>query len=190
MTYREIQEMTQSNPSETAATAKGPRDEFAEAAETVSTRAREAASGAVESAVREAHTQTEAAKAGVVDEVSDIASALRVAAGEMRNGSVQERVFAQMADSLADASEAIQHKDLSGIMDDATAFARRNPLIFLSGAALLGFAATRFAKASDGRAAAGEYPASGHRAATGGAGPAPSAPPGGLGDRAVPGAGL
>ncbi|OSP52956.1 hypothetical protein [Pseudoruegeria sp. SK021] len=89
------------------------------------------------------------AQESAADEVSSVASALRTAAEELRHGSPQERTFSQLANGLADASEAVRDKDLGEIVGDLNAFARRNPLIFLGGAALLGFAATRFAKASE-----------------------------------------
>lgn len=102
----------------------------------------------VQDATRAAATQADAAKSSVADEVSGVASALRTAAEEMRSGSPQERTFGQIAEGLADASDAMREKDLSTMVQDVSAFARKNPLVFLGGAALIGFAATRFAKAS------------------------------------------
>ncbi|MEO5614022.1 MAG: hypothetical protein ABIR04_03725 [Cypionkella sp.] len=54
----------------------------------------------------------------------------------------------KIASSLADASDALRDKDLGEILQAASRVARDNPVLFLSGAALLGFAASRFAKAS------------------------------------------
>ncbi len=88
------------------------------------------------------------AKTGVADEVKDVASALRRASEEMRGGSAQERTLGSIAGSLADASDQIRDKDLGEIARMVTKVARDNPVLFLSGAALLGFAASRFAKAS------------------------------------------
>lgn len=96
----------------------------------------------------EASNYASQAKSTAADEVKDIASALRSAAEELRRGSPQERTFSQIADGLADASDAVRGKDLSEIVSDVNGFARRNPLMFLGSAALVGFAATRFAKAS------------------------------------------
>lgn len=126
----------------------------------LSTQAKRAASdmadqakGAAESAARQtaqaAKSQANAVKSSAADEVAGIASALRTAANEMRNGSPQERTFGQIAEGLADASESMRDKDLSTLVQDVGVFARKNPLVFLGGAALIGFAATRFAKASD-----------------------------------------
>lgn len=151
-------------------------EDLAGAAAGLSEKARTAASEALGSTVREAQARAQTAKTGVADEMSDVASALRVAAREMRDGSPQARVFAQMADSLAEFSETLQHKDLSEMVEAAGDFARRNPLVFLGGAALLGFAATRLAKASGG--------ASGTRmSAPYVARPVASPPPGALGEQ-------
>ncbi|WP_375261131.1 hypothetical protein [Palleronia sp.] len=96
----------------------------------------------------EAWSQAERARGGVATEMSGIADALRKAAQEMRSGSPQERTFGQIAESLADASDTIRDRDVGELASDVSRFARRNPLAFLGGAALAGFAVTRFAKAS------------------------------------------
>lgn len=93
-------------------------------------------------------TRAEAGKETIADEVSDVASALRKAADDMRDGSPQERTMAQIADGFADASEAIRGKDLGQMIEGANQFARNNPVAFLGAAALVGFAASRFGKAS------------------------------------------
>ncbi|MEJ6395976.1 hypothetical protein V8J82_22165 [Gymnodinialimonas sp. 2305UL16-5] len=103
---------------------------------------------AAQAATDTAKSQAEAIKSSVVDEMSGVASALRHAADDLRNGSPQERTFGQIADGLADASEALRHKDLGAMVQDVSTFARRNPIAFLGAAALIGFAATRFVKAS------------------------------------------
>ncbi len=106
-----------------------------------------------DSAKAEAAARAGAARDSMAEEVSDFASALRTAAGELRSGSPQERTLGQIAEGLADASDTIRNKDLGEAARDISDFARRNPLAFLGGAALVGFAATRFAKAStDGHA--------------------------------------
>lgn len=106
------------------------------------------ASEAVESTADAAQKQGDKAKESVADEISSVSSALRTAADEMRSGSPQERTFGQIAESLADASDALRDKDLGAMVGDLSRFARSNPMVFLGGAVLIGFAATRFAKAS------------------------------------------
>ena len=95
-----------------------------------------------------ASEQTERAKSAVAEEVSSVAQALRTAADELREGSAQERTFAQIADTLADTADAIRGKDLGEMVHEATEMARRHPMTFLGAAALIGFTAVRFAKAS------------------------------------------
>ncbi len=92
--------------------------------------------------------QSEQVKDGAASEMENISSALRSAADKSRAGSPQERTFGQAAEALADFSDMVRNKDLGEMLSDVNGFARRNPLAFLGGAALLGFAATRFAKAS------------------------------------------
>jgi hypothetical protein len=113
--------------------------------------AKSAARDVTQNAASAAADQAAAAKSSVADEMSGVASALRTAAREMRSGSPQERTFGQIAEGLADASESMRNKDLSEMAQDISGFARKNPLVFLGGAALIGFAATRFAKASGAR---------------------------------------
>lgn len=110
--------------------------------------ARRTAADAADAARGMAAEQTERAKSAVAEEVSSVAHALRTAADDLREGSAQERTFAQIADTLADTAEAIRGKDLGQMMQEATDMARRHPMTFLGGAALLGFTAVRFAKAS------------------------------------------
>lgn len=134
--------MTTNTPKESAATAAK------RAAADIADRTRDAADSVAQDVAETAKAQADATKSSVADEMSGVASALRTAASEMRNGSPQERTFGQIAEGLADASDAVRDKDLSTMVRDVTVFARKNPLVFLSGAALIGFAASRFAKAS------------------------------------------
>lgn len=126
--------------------------------EDLGTSARETAQDAAGAVREEAARRADSAKSGVADEVSDVASALRKAADNMRDGSPQERTFGQIAGGLADVSDSIRGKDLGEMASELSSFAKRNPMLFLGGIALAGFAATRFATASarrdndDGRA--------------------------------------
>lgn len=124
-------------------------DKVKTAAQNVAESAKSAAATAAETAKKEAHARAEAAKEGVADEVKSVASALRTASDEMRSGSPHERAIGQMAGTLADVSDTIRNQDLGEMVHSVSDFARKNPVVFLSSAALLGFAAARFAKASD-----------------------------------------
>lgn len=124
----------------------------ADMADSLSSSAREA----VGKATAEMSDVADSAKSTLADEADSVASALRKAADDLRSGSPQERTFSQMADGLADMSDAVRNKDLGEIVGSLGDFARKNPLVFLGGAALLGFAATRFAKASGSDSAGGQ----------------------------------
>ncbi len=132
----------------TGAKPRTTTDDARYAAEDVAHSARDAAMDAAESAKTHVKGRADAAQGVAADEVKNFSSALRTAAEEMRDGSPQARTFSQIADGLADASEQIRDKDLGEIVGDLSDFARRNPMVFLGGAALVGFAATRFAKAT------------------------------------------
>ena len=98
--------------------------------------------------VNEVRSQANDAKINVADEVKDAAMALRRASEDLRGGSATERTLGHIAGSLADASDVLRDKDLGEILHAASRVARNNPMLFLGGAALLGFAASRYAKAS------------------------------------------
>lgn len=99
-------------------------------------------------AVTEVRAKANDAKDGVAKEVKDVAMVLRRASEDLRGGSAQERTLGTIASSLADVSDAIRDKDLGEIVQMVSKVARDNPVLFLGGAALLGFAASRYAKAS------------------------------------------
>ncbi|QYX58286.1 hypothetical protein K1T73_07975 [Roseovarius sp. SCSIO 43702] len=133
--------MSKSTAEDVKAEAKSAKDDLTKAA-------RDAAKDAKHGIQEEARRRAEGAKEGVADEVQDVASGLRKAADDMRDGSPQERTIGQLASGLADISDAIRDKDLGQAANELGAFAKRNPLLFLGGAALAGFVATRFATAS------------------------------------------
>lgn len=116
--------------------------------ESVATDIKAAVSQKYDQTIEEARTHAEDAKADVANEVKDVASALRHASEELRDGSAQERTLGQIAHGIADASDAIRDKDLGEIVQMASNLGRKNPVLFLGGAALLGFAASRYAKSS------------------------------------------
>ena len=123
-------------------------DTNAEAGASVAADLKAVAGQKLDEAVAGVKTKAEDAKASVAGEVDNMASVLRKAAHEMRDGSPQERSIAFVASGLADASEAIRDKDLGEMLQSVNRVARRNPFLFLGGAALVGFAASRYLKAT------------------------------------------
>ena len=107
-----------------------------------------AAAHKFDQAVTEVRAKADEAKVDVANEVKDVAMALRRASEELRGGSAQERTLGKIAGSLADASDSIRDKDLGEILQAVSRVGRENPVMFLGGAALLGFVASRYAKAS------------------------------------------
>lgn len=130
----------------------GTRKSGAEAAKSEAGTLRKDAENTVrdvsDTVVGEAHARADAAKEGVADEISSVSRALRKASEELRGGSPQERTFGAAASSLAEFADTVRDKDLGQMVDELGDFARRNPMAFLGGAALLGFAGVRMAKAS------------------------------------------
>ena len=113
-----------------------------EAADATRNAAESLKSGA-QSLASDARETAEDAAESVGAAVDRVGTALREVAGDLKDGSLQERTFGQLAQGLADVSDAVREKDLSELSRDVSDFARRNPLLFFGSAALLGFAAAR-----------------------------------------------
>lgn len=118
-------------------------------AETLAQEGKDQAATMAQDAKSSAHQRAEASKAHTVDETDKAADAFYDAADRMDDGSLQERVMGQIADGISGATDRLRSKDMSTAIDDLTRLARKHPVAFLGGAALLGFAVTRFAKATD-----------------------------------------
>jgi hypothetical protein len=90
--------------------------------------------------------QQQAAASGL----GEFAGALRRAA---RNDNGGETTVARIAESAADNlqrfSDSLRNRDLDSLLRDAESFAKRQPVVFIGAAALVGFLAVRFLKASD-----------------------------------------
>lgn len=136
---------TETNPKPTSGTAA---DDVRKAGADIAGSMRDSARDAAGKISGDAANAAEQAQAGAADEFKDVASALRTAANEMRSGSPQDRAFSQLADSFADVSDALRDMDVGEMLGKASDFARRNPMAFMGGAALVGFTAIRLAKAS------------------------------------------
>jgi len=96
----------------------------------------------------EATGAMEKARTGAAQEVKDLADALRTAAGELDDGSPQRRMIGTVARNLEQVSDALHDRSIGDMLGQMNGLAKRNPMLFLGGAALLGFAATRLAVAS------------------------------------------
>ncbi|MGR3493341.1 MAG: hypothetical protein ACU0DW_14920 [Shimia sp.] len=99
-----------------------------------------------------AKAEADSAYSKVSDEAADrvdrTADALRDAGSHYREGSYAREAANNAASYVDDLSEAIKSSDLDQIGHEVKAFAHRNPVAFVAGAAALGFLAARMAKAS------------------------------------------
>lgn len=93
--------------------------------------------------------QAEAARDGVAAQVRQHASAADAAAAKFDPNSVQAQAIEQVAARIDDLAHQIRTTDIDRLARSLGDAASRNPLLFVAGAALAGFAATRFLKARD-----------------------------------------
>lgn len=93
--------------------------------------------------------QATAAKEAAAARASEQAERVREAGESFDAGSYAHAASEKLADNLSEAARSIRETDLSHLADDVATFARRQPLLFFGGAALLGFAAGRMIKASE-----------------------------------------
>jgi len=105
---------------------------------------REDAQGAIRTG---AEKRADALRDAALDQATNAASAADAAAAEFGSDSLQARAAHQIADQVERVANRLRASDLSSVTRDVTTFARENPALFIGGAALIGFAATRFLKA-------------------------------------------
>lgn len=128
-------------------------------------RASDFAKDARDEMVDEARTHATAARDHTVETAETAAQAAEAASDEFGAESIQAAALDQIGAQINSVAERLRDKPVDEMVDDVAVFARRNPLLFLGGAALVGFAAARFFKAGDGtRGASGatDDPWSGH----------------------------
>lgn len=125
------------------------KDEAAVQAQSAKRAALDAAGEAVEAARSGVEAHADRARAGVSQEVDDAAGSIREAGRAFEPGSMANSAAESLADNLTHAASAVRSADLGSLQADVTEFARRNPLVFFGGAAVLGFMAGRLLKASE-----------------------------------------
>lgn len=117
---------------------KSPADDVQHAAENIADTAR-----------AEAQEATEEVKDRLAARAEAEARAVHRAADEFEGGTYAQQAADQLSDTLSHVAHAVRDADLSEVQADLAAFARRNPLVFFGGAAVLGFMAGRALKASE-----------------------------------------
>lgn len=100
-------------------------------------------------AAQEAVAQAGKVKDVAADKVQQTADAADAAAGKLDPASPQAQAVQQVADHIEGMATKLRTADIRQLADQATDMARRNPLLFIGGAAIAGFAAARFLKARD-----------------------------------------
>lgn len=115
----------------------------------VKTKAAELGNDAKEAIYSEAERATAELRDNAAEKVTNAANAADAAANEFSGDSLQARAAHQVADQVEGIAARLRTADLSTMTRDVSKFARANPVMFIGGAALLGFAATRFLKARD-----------------------------------------
>jgi hypothetical protein len=108
---------------------------------------REKAAEFADGAKQQASSFYDKKKSTVVSEIGNFASILRQA-GEAGDAGIAGRLAAVAAERIETWSNAADAKDLDDVLHEVEAFARRSPALFIGGAMVIGFAASRFVKSS------------------------------------------
>ena len=108
------------------------------------------AEDARDSAAASAREEAEELRSRAVHEAEDAADAAEAARQEFDQDSLQAAALRQLGEQISNVADRIRDKPVDGMIDDIAVFARRNPLLFLGGAAIAGFAAARFLKSGNG----------------------------------------
>lgn len=142
-----MQDNTQGSPTPQSG-AKAAADEVRAAAGDSAARLRESAQAAAEGVRQDMTDRAEAARSSLAEDIDALGRAIRRGGSELPPGSPQARAWDALADGVGSAAGALKDQDMAGIARSLRGFARDNPATFLGGAMLLGFVATRFARAS------------------------------------------
>ena len=115
----------------------------------VKTKAHDLGRDAKNAVYAEAERAAAQARDHAAQKVTNAANAANAAGAQFEGDSLQARAAHQVADQVEGIAARLRSADLNTITRDVSQFARQNPALFVGGAALLGFAATRFLKARD-----------------------------------------
>lgn len=116
-------------------------------AEKVKAHATDVAEDAKAKVSAKAKKEAEAARDAAAGEAQKAANAAEAAAAEFDPDSIQAQAMEHVAQRIDDLARHVRSTDIDRLARSVSDAARRNPLLFVAGAALAGFAATRFLKA-------------------------------------------
>lgn len=111
--------------------------------------ANELAAQAKAAAKQQAVAQADQAKHAAADKAQQAADAADAATRQLDPASPQAQAVQHVADRIEDVATKLRTADVRNLAREATDVARANPLLFIGGAAIAGFAAARFLKARD-----------------------------------------
>ncbi|MEX2617634.1 MAG: hypothetical protein WD767_16210 [Alphaproteobacteria bacterium] len=117
-------------------------------ADTAASRIREEVGGQVENAKSTLVDRAEREKGHLAGSLSQTADALKNSADNLDENSTPRQLLSEAASGLRSIADEMEGKSVGELANSLSQFARRNPAAFLGGAALAGFAISRFAKAS------------------------------------------
>ena len=121
---------------------------------------RDAALSSLDEAKSAATEKVEETKDQAAGEIARTAQGLAAAAEEMEGSPFQQDLLREAADGLKQIAHAVEGKSIGTMAAELSEFGRQNPVAYLGGAALVGFALARFARASTPAGTAAPFPAS------------------------------
>lgn len=137
--------MTKSPKSESMSdTARQAADDLKETGKEALEGAKSVMGGAMSDLRAGAAAKADEVREVIAEEGSRMAQSLHEAANQ-KQGGVQARVLETMASGLGSVSDTIRNRDAATLMDDVESFARRNPALFIAGAAAAGILLVRLA---------------------------------------------
>jgi hypothetical protein len=116
---------------------------------TAKNRATDMANDAKDQIATSAREQAETARDHTVETVENAAHAAEAAGQEFDSDSLQAAALEQLGAQINSVAAGLRNKPVDEMVDDVAVFARKNPILFLGGAALIGFAAARFLKSGE-----------------------------------------
>lgn len=124
----------------------------------VKTKLQDLGNDAAEALKDNAEQQAQTAKLRAVKEAEKVANAADAAGNEFGAGSIQAQIADQVAMQAEHFAQSIAQLDVNAVSRNVSEFARRNPLLFVGGAAVAGVLAARFLKARDPEPTVVSYP--------------------------------
>jgi len=109
---------------------------------------RDAALSSFDEAKSAAAENVEETKEQAAGEIARTAQGLEAAAKDMEGSPLQQDLLREAAAGLKQIAHAVEGKSIGAMAGELSEFGRQNPVAYLGGAALVGFALARFARAS------------------------------------------